>query len=326
MSLIYGIKTQYGVYLASDTRLTNQRPSGILTFEDDFCKFHTFGKHVHLAAAGNASLASYLIQKIHKTDLSDATITRFRDEVEDIIRTEIGVYPYVDNKPSVVFICAGHDPDRKDEVNMDKVIEFTQFMQGNTGSDVPVRLLKPMREAFFKCAQEQRQGKIVELDSPFIGLFSIEIQLQDHGVEIIITDSEWAGYLMFGPNGLTAKDAPPELVVQLDLGRKAEGLTKQDVIFENTSYLINFFYNHMIPKHQLQTVGGAIFTAFINQWGALFPEGEMGVIDAQGNKIRKFNHIVEHGGKFCTKIGEDIKPLRRLVSFYKSGSMDLGKI
>lgn len=322
MSLIYGIKTQDGVYLASDTRLTTKLPSGLLKCEDDFCKFHTFGKFMHCVAAGDAGLASYLLQKIQASEFTKYTYTEFKAKIEEFIRNEIGLYPKVTHAPHVVFIFAGYDPDRKDEMNMDKWKDCALFMQKDRNVSVPVRITEPVTKAMHQASIERRAGKILEVDKPYVNLFSAEIRVSKD-IEINITESEWASYLMFGPNGLTSKDAPFDLVVKLDLGKKKAGLTKQDVIFENTAHLITFFFK-MIPKHQLQTVGGAIFTAFINEWGALFPEGELGILKPDGSPPKPVSYILEHGGKFCTKTGDQIKPLRFVSAFYQVGSqMDL---
>jgi len=322
MSLIYGIKTQDAVYLASDTRLTLRKSDGTVSFEDDFCKFHTFGKFMHAAVAGDAGLASYLLQKIQASDLSKYACTEFREKIGDFIRDEVGLYPKVAHAPHVVFIFAGHDPDRKDEMSMDKWQEYALFMQKGQDASVPVRITDPVALAMHKASVEQKAGKILELDKPYIGLFSVEVKVTQ-SIEVTAVDSEWASYLMFGPKRLTAKDAPPDLVVKLDIGKKAPGLTKQDVIFENTAHLINFFFK-MIPKHQLDTVGGAIYTAFINEWGASFPEGELGILQPDGSPPKPVSYVLEHGGKFCIKTGDEIKPLRFVISFASSGSqMDI---
>ncbi len=325
MSLIYGIKTQDGVYLASDTRLTKRTDSGAVTYEDDFCKFHTFGKFMYSVVAGDANLASYLLQKIHASDLIKCGYSEFRKKVEEFIRNEVGLYPKVSRAPHVVFIFAGQDPDRKDEMSMDKWKEYALFMQNGQNISVPVRMTEPLKEALLKAATEKKQGKILELNKPYIGLFSLEVKVSK-SIEITIVDSEWASYLMFGPKGLTAKDAPPDLVVKLDLGKKSPGLTKREVIFQNTAELIFFFFK-MIPKHKLNTVGGAIFTAYIGEWGALFPEGELGILQPDGSPPQPVSYVLEYEGKFCVKTGDKIKPLRFVSSFYQSGSqMDLSLI
>lgn len=322
MSLIYGIKTQDAVYLASDTRLTTKKDSGEVTYDDDFCKFHTFGKFMHTVVAGDAGLASHLLKKIQSSDLTQCSFSEFREKIEKFIRGEVGFYSKIEHSPHVVFIFAGHDPDRKDEMNMDKWKEYALFMQKGQNVSVPVRMTTPVTEAMHKASTEKKEGKILELDKPYIGLFSVEIKISS-SVDVSVIDSEWASYLMFGPKGLTAKDAPPDLVVKLDLGKKRSGLTRQDVIFENTAHLINFFFN-MIPKHQLDTVGGAIFTAFINEWGASFPEGELGILQSDGSHPKPVSYILEHGGKFCTKNGDKIKPLRFVISHTPSSSqMDI---
>ncbi len=92
MSLIYGLNSQLGIYLAADTRLTTKLPSGIIKIEDDFLKCHSFSPYMHCTAAGDASLASYLIQKIESSDLKNLPYFRFKEKITKLISEEIGFY------------------------------------------------------------------------------------------------------------------------------------------------------------------------------------------------------------------------------------------
>ncbi|MDD5055814.1 MAG: hypothetical protein PHZ00_06130 [Candidatus Peribacteraceae bacterium] len=117
MTLIYGIHTQVGVYLAADLRLTLTDASGQKTSKDDFCKYMSIGKNMHLVAAGNANFASYLIRKIHSSELVNLPYIEFRDKIEKFLNHEAGFYPRIQENGKVArpvaFIFAGADLTKK---------------------------------------------------------------------------------------------------------------------------------------------------------------------------------------------------------------------
>jgi len=316
MSLIYGLKTQTGVYLAADTRLTSKSPSGLFVIEDDFGKFHSFGKFMHVVAAGDAGLASFLTQKIQISELSSSCFIEFREKIVDFVKGEIGLYPYIHRIPSVVFIFAGYDPGQREVVNMEKLVEYTKLMQGDTLSPVRQNISKPLADAMRRAAKKGGKAKILELDSPFTGLFSLEITFSN-GVDIKLSDAETLTYLMYGPNKLTAKDAPPDLVVDIDMGGKPKDLKGQDILSNNCLELIGFF-SEMIPKHQLHTVGGSVIVFWITENGIIFESGEVAMKRFDGSVVRNVSNIFVTDDKICTRIGGEIKPLRLLIDFYKT--------
>ena len=316
MSLIYGLKTQIGVYLEADTRLTTWLSSGLVKIEDDFGKFHSFGKFMHVVAAGDASLASFLIQKIQASELSNSCFIEFREKIVDFVKGEIGFYPYIDSASSVVFIFAGYDPGQREVVNMDKLVKYTKLMQGDSLSPVRQNISKPLFDAMRRAAKEGKKAKILELDSPFTGLFSLEITF-NKGVDIKLSDAEWSTYLMYGPNKLTAKDAPPELVIDIDIGGKPKDLKGQDILSNNCLKLIDFFFSGMIPKHQLHTVGGSVIVFWVTEHGAIFQTGEVAMKRFDGSVVRNVSNVFVNDDKICTRIGDDVKPLRELIDFFK---------
>lgn len=319
MSLIYGIKTQIGAYLAADTRLTTTMSSGLIKVEDDFGKYHSFGNFMHLVAAGDANLASFLIQKIHSSELRDLPYLKFKAQIHDFVKNEIGFYPYISDARNVVFIFSGCDLSKKEEVNMDKVVEYTRLMQGKNNQPVKQSISKPLLDAMVLAAVRGEKRQILELDSPYTGLFSLEIKFNEDLIIGQPHEAQWGSYLMYGPNGLTTEDAPKELVLDIDIGSKPEGLKGQDIVYYNSLKLIEFFVYKMIPEHQLHTVGGSVITFWITKYGALFPTGEVAKKQFDGSVLRNVNNIVVRDGKISTKIGANFQPLRELIAFYKPG-------
>lgn len=315
MSLIYGLKTQHGVYLAADTRLTTTTSAGVVKFEDDFGKFHSFGKNMHVVAAGDARLASFLLQKIQESDLGNSHFSAFRQKIRDFINNEIGFYPHISAASNVVFIFAGSDPNKKEKINMDKLVEYTRLMQGDDPRPIPQNIGQKLLEAMQRAAAEGKKGKLLELETVLKGLFSLEIIL-DKGVDVKLTDAEWATYLMYGPNKLTAKDASPQLVIDIDLGEKPKGFKGTDVLLDSCLKLTRFFTSEMIPKHQLHTVGGSIVIFLITEHGALFPAGEIALRKPDGSVVRNISSVFVHDGNMCTKIGDEIKPIRFLINYF----------
>lgn len=318
MSLIYGIKTQIGAYLAADTRLTTILPSGILKTEDDFGKYHTFSKYLHVVAAGDANLASYLIQKIQSSDLRAMQYFEFRDKIKSFIEEEVGFFPYVFTAKNVVFIFAGCDMSKEEEVDMNKIVQYLEIMQGNSEKPVQQSLTKPLKEAMKKAAFANKKGNLLTLEGyHYTGLFSLEIKFNGDSFECFVTEAKWGEYLMYGPEGLTAKAAPPDLFIDIDIGSKPKDLKGQDLVYYNSLLLIEFFVVKMIPKYQLHTVGGSVITFWVTEHGIIFPTGEVARRQSDGSISRNLSNIYVKGGKISTKIGDNFKPLRELISFYK---------
>jgi len=317
MSLIYGLKTQHGVYLAADTRLTTTLKSGLVKFEDDFGKFHSFGPKMHAVVAGDASLASYLLQKIQESNIGNSHYGIFRKKISSVIKEEIGFYPYINTAKNVVFIFAGCDPRKKEVVNMDKVVEYTTLMQGNTTNPVPVNIGKDLRKAMERAARTGKKGKKLKLKSAYKGLFSLEITI-NNGVDIKIKDAEWATYLMYGPKNLTAQNASPQLVIDIDLGSKPKGYKGVDILRDSWVKLTKYILSELVPKHQLHTVGGSVIVFLVTERGALFPTGEIAMQKHDGTIIRNITNVFVNNDVISTKVGGVVKPIRYVFKYFNS--------
>lgn len=313
MTLIYGIHTQVGVYLAADLRLTLTDASGQKNFEDDFCKYMTIGKHMHLLAAGDANFAGYLVRKILGSDLVNLPFVEFKDKILDFIKSESVFYSQIHNAKPVVFIFAGTDPTKKEVMRMDKMIEKIQIMQGVTKASVPAHLSKPLKEAMHKASLEQKKGTDLELDKPLVSLFALEIIPSSSDINTRLTEGGWGTYIMYGPNGLRAEDAPPELAIKLDLAQRPKGETGEDMIHRHSLELIKFF-RKMITDLQLETVGGSILTLWVTEHGASVIAGDTIAFDRAKAEVVFTNCITIQDGKFCTKIDGKITPMRSLLN------------
>lgn len=316
MTLIYGIHTQVGVYLAADLRLTFTNTStGEKRFEDDFCKYMTIGKHMHLVAAGDANLASFLVRKMLASDLVDLPFVEFKEKISGYIKSETGLYPLIQDPKtkSVVFIFAGTDPTKKEVMSMDKMIEKIQIMQGESNASVPATLFKPLRDAMYKASVEQKSGMDLEIDKPLVSLFALEVRPSSSGITTKLTEGEWGVYIMYGPNGLRTENAPPELAIKLDLAGRPKGETAEDMIHRHSLELIKFF-RKSITDLQLETVGGSILTLWITEHGASVIAGDTIAFDRTNGKVAFTNCITEKDGKICTKIDGKITPMRSLLN------------
>lgn len=319
MTLIYGVKTQNGAYLATDTRLTTEMPSGLFKVEDDFAKYHAFGDYMHLVAAGDACFASFLVQKIQSSDIANVPYSNFRFCIESLIRREIGFYPYIASAPNVVFIFAGVDPSRKEELSMAKLGKYTKLMQNGTTGPVLQTISRPLLEAMVLAATEGKTGDTLELNSQYTGVFSLKISFRQEVLEVSFNEIGWGEFLMYGPDGLTYKDVPPELFVSIDIGSGQSGTTMEESLYSNSLQLMNFFHC-MISQHQLPTVGGSVVTLWVTEHGARFPTGEVASVQANRRVPSNVKGVFVRYGKVCVKVGTDFRPLRFLHDFYHSGT------
>lgn len=313
MTLIYGIHTQVGVYLAADLRLTLTDAVGQKSFEDDFCKYMTIGKHMHLVAAGDANFASYLVRKIISSHLVDLPFIEFKEKISAFLLSESGLYPQIHKAKPVVFIFAGTDPTKKEVMSMDKMIEKVQIMQGDTNASVPTYLSKPLIEAIHKASIEQKKGTDLEVDKKLVSLFALEIIPSSSGINIQLTEGGWGTYIMYGPNGLRAEDAPPELAIKLDLAQRPKGEAGEDMIHRHSLELIKFF-RKTITDLQLETVGGSILTLWVTEHGACVILGDTIAFDRAKSEIVFTNCITTQDGKFSTKVNGRITPIRSLLN------------
>lgn len=267
---------------------------------------------MHLVAAGDAYLASYLIRKMHVSDLVDLPFVAFKDNISDFLKTEAGLYQSIHNAKPVVFIFAGIDPTKKETLSMDKMIEKIQLMQGDGNASVPVNLLGPLRDAMHNASVEQKSGKDLEIDKPLISLFAIEIIPSSTGIVTKLTEGEWGVYIMYGPKGLRTENAPPELAVKLDLGQRPKNETGEDMIHRHSLELIKFF-RKTISDLELETVGGSILTLWISELGANVIAGDTLALNRTTGEVAFTNCITTQDGKFCTKIDGVVTPMRSLL-------------
>lgn len=323
MTLILGLNTQYGVYLAADSRLSF--PEG--HYQDDCLKFYSTNKYIHAVVAGDASFASYLMQKIEKSELKNADYKVFIEKIKDFVQQEAGLYPWINKANPVAFIFAGFEEGGRKRISMERVVEHTRIMQRRAGG-APVRqnLHPSIVEAMLQKAIHEEKGSILETDLPPVHLFSLEIN-PSGGISIEVKEAEWGESMVFGPNNsIATEDIPPELLSDLDLQMNNPDETGQDRINSNVVRIV-LFYDLVRRKAEgdkklakdIQKIGGSVPVFFVSDNGLLMTRsGRVKHDDRTAGTIRIISDVVVKPkgiyGRTDSGIMMPLRPIRDLYS------------
>lgn len=114
MSLIFGVNLSDRIYLSADTRLTvRNNKNGDISFDDNVLKIELFSNDLAVAMAGDAKMASFLINKIFDSEVVKRGIRYCREHILNTITPFVDEYLKSNKYSNVVFIFGGLDRNGK---------------------------------------------------------------------------------------------------------------------------------------------------------------------------------------------------------------------
>lgn len=324
MSLILGVNLPDKLFIAADTRLTH-KINGENFYQDNFFKIFTFGEKITVATAGNARLASFILQKINKLEITQGGFTFFRSKIEDSLVKIIDEYLFNGGKyEKVVLIFGGYDTDRKKKVNSSIFGDFqSKGIIGKKGvvyQSINHRVLEGLMKEFVKINMGQiPKDTEFEIDSPNSSIFSVEIVLPD---KPSIRDVGCYRFVMYGPRGLTEQNIPDDILQKLEINIKPD-LSGEQLIMQWSLELVGLIKS-VAKEHYLETVGGDVITLLLTPHGAVILTGKVMFFDYKTRTNTKISEVLVHAGKFCTRDAHgNIIPYEQIIDFNKEGDFDL---
>lgn len=332
VSLILGINCQAGTWLAADTRLTIQKPSGLYATHDDFLKFESLGSSVHLTAAGDAALASYIVRGLKDAVPETDGYKKFRSLVVGCIGKMLSGYPRCGGtiqkkRPKTVFIFGGIDVSERKQIDVSVLADDVRRRQDVGSGPVVQSLDKSLVEAMIRKAFAGERGSLLTTNLPFSGLCAVSVDTTRDRLEnmVAVEDAGYGDYFMFGEDGLTKEQVPRELFSEMDL--EPQTGTNLQVFQKKVMCIVAFYKTKIIPRFHLGTVGGSITVFLATEDGAKFPTGKVGMLDPAIGKLVQLSSLSVIDGKFHIDNGDGWRPLRMLRDYReKQDQMDLAAI
>ena len=278
------------VYLSGDTRLSYLDGDEYKVRHDNMQKVeYLAGQGVNqslIAAAGDAAFARDIIKALRAEPFARQGIAIIREQIEEWIRPIVDDYFTKNGYTSGSFILTGAD------TGSTKMIDgFSWKVAANayTGGKGAIMLNKPLLDVI-KPGNPVPDGDI-NLDINDTKLFGIGISQQ---TGVIVTDTKWGEVLLYGQNASVVKeDITPKEVGKLEMGIYGNGTgSSQD---GQAMALIDAIVLSLASKHNLETVGGAVFTMNHSYTGETFIVTGLG----QMYSLEKLRNL---------KPGEGLKP------------------
>lgn len=327
MSLILGINLPTRLFLAADTRLTTKLPSGIFKVEDNFWKAFSFsGDKISCVVAGNAKLASFVLNELEKSDISKTNIYTFRESINNYLSSIIDEYwkqggEHVD----VAFIFGGYDDTRK------KMINATVFgdvqskglinVQGIKNQNVNNKVLEGLlRATLGKGRFQSDKNEEFEIDAQNSLIFSVQIKLPDVPT---IKDVPCYDFVLFSQKNLTEKQATFDLVQKLEVEPIHSSSEENEYVYQSALH-ISSLIDEMIQKFSLEAVGGDMLTLLLTPFGAVLPTGSIIKKNLETGKVTPISEIIVSDGRFCRRSSsKQIVLFNNIIDFGGHGDSEL---
>jgi len=301
MSLIFGVNLSDRIYLSADTRLTIKDSKGKISFNDNLLKVQFLSKEIAVAAAGDAKMASFLVDKLYKSKVVQKGIRYCREHITNTVATLVDEYLQNNEYSKVVFVFGGLNRDSKKVIDGKKLMKIIKHYQEK------VKKTMNMKEAIFqgisaKLGQPNPKPILPVSDSH---LFSLKIE-PPKTLEII--DAEWGKYLVYGA-GLNEDNLPEitfgELEVSVNAGKPAYDKIALAHLIKSTAEI-----------YGIETIGGAVVSFIINDNISGVLSGGVGRLDlATGEREPYYSYILIKNKKLYHRIGKnldfELTPLRK---------------
>lgn len=317
MSLIIGIKSQNGAYLASDSRMTFTNPESKISYvEDDWGKYHNFGERVSCVAAGNLSFASYLMQKIEEIKSTLPYITETIPKIVALIQKEAPFFSKIHKLPKAYFIFSGCDPTKPNEIDFTKVVEIA--------GEKTVSLNEAYIQSALKKSLAQGKGPgLVGMGIPYAGIHGIVVSPdQDGKINVEVLEAAYGECLVYGEGHMTREDITDEkgLLYQVDL-QQQNFPSDRDLLKHRTVVISGYFHN-LIKEKNLTTVGGSTNVLYVTEKGAFGIPGEILKLHPDGVK-ELISKTETKDGKMYVLVNGVMKEQKMMSSYFGKVSTSL---
>jgi hypothetical protein len=318
LSIVFGIHLLRKLYLVSDTRITNERPSGLVEIHDDLIKLFVINKRVAAVAAGRVALATFILQRL-KERLGDAgffsDLERLVDKgIETLIKEYVDATGRTNDQAGFVF--AGHNTGGGKVVDASRLGEIMSLpARQRPGQRIEQFIDPAIPGALEKALTGKRsleKGAPLTVDVPAGGMFSLSVKIQPDGYKVEKQTVRVYDYAIYhSDQTFKTVKVTDESIATLEF-RPVGGRPLEDIIFEDSAILITFVWQ-ALDAAQITAAGGHILTALITPEGAIFPAGELGQI--QGGQIVKKGGIrANKEGAMVYTLGDDVAHLYRTIN------------
>lgn len=301
MSLILGINLSDRIYLAADTRITKTDKSGKITyFEDNFLKIAPLSSTVAVAAAGNARMASFIINELKLTGVANEGIRKCREAVEGKVREIVDAYFTRNAFASTVLIFGGINKGAKKKIVMNRFMQAVQQYQ-KTGNSMN------MKQAIYDGLMKKSgaPNPYPELNVSDSHVFAVKINQSS----LDIQDVEWGEYIAYGDK-MTKDDLPEHTFNELEVSERA-GHPSHDKLW------LTIFIKVTAENLARHTVGGSVVPFVISDGGIGVLLGGVGrqAVGSQ-NKEDYYSYVTIKDGRVFTKKSEsELIELKRIQDF-----------
>ncbi len=327
MSIIFGLHLLNKLYLISDTRVTGKSQSGLATVQDDLLKVITLNKRISSIAAGNVSLAKYVLM-ILRSKINDKT---YYSDIQQLIKTDLEkiIITFVDetgliNRHSKVII-AGFNEKRGKLINSTKLGEaMSSSVKARGGGvithqSVPHSIIEALLKNIKKGEELINEDITVnEIDS---GMMIIDMNTSsDNNNRYTITPVDCFDYCIVTPKvGSLAVYVPPELISELEF-RNKKGQSGEQILYQDSNLIMSFL-GQLIKQKQFNTVGGHIFVTLVTPEGVIFPTGTLAT--AEDGKVKTIGKFIVKNDKMYYSFSDGRKgEYRHLEKFNEGASME----
>jgi hypothetical protein len=289
MSFIIGVNLSDRIYLAADTRLTRKGVFGMKYFEDNTLKIKALADNIAVAAAGNASMAAFLIKGLLGSDILSNGIFHCREHIESVLRNLVDNYFKNNEFAEVVLIFGGTDKSRPKTIDMKRYLDLVTEYQ-KTGK--PMNMKRGIYSGLMSKPGVPNPRPILPI--PDSHVFAIKIGNSG----IIFEDVGWGDYVAHG-GGLTKEHLPDVFLGELEVAANA-GQTAHDKMWLALSV------KAVAESFEAHTVGGSVTSFLIDGQGIGILLGGVGRKNLTTGEVEHyFSYIKEEGGKLYRVIGEN---------------------
>lgn len=319
MTIIFGVNLCDRIYIAADSRLSSGNAmTGIVDkYKDKIVKVEPISKYIIAGFAGNAHLASFVVNKLIK-HVGEQNIREFRQNIKTILGPIVEEYwaTTKDTGAFVRIIFGGINPTQRKDLTAKNVYEKIIFFSNKQKEKNESGGAMNMKPALFNTLMASNNQPLRYPEPADSHLFSIEAS---YPYGFIINDAEWGEFLLYGPEKITKEQLP-----DIAFG-KLEFETKNGDGLQTDNMLITLMVKEIAETHNLNSVGGVIFTGVVT-------EGMSGVITGSIYRANIYTMVLEfvselimdaRGVAYSKDKTGKLSRLTRLKDFKDFGSLEL---